>query len=78
MPLLHINYLPCVSCTVEGEKLKMEPVLPLEQVLQNCKELFSKEFGAEPTIAAKAPGRVNIIGEHTDYNDGFVFPMVCS
>ena len=29
----------------------------------------------EPALAARAPGRVNLIGEHTDYNDGFVFPM---
>lgn len=36
---------------------------------------FEKRFGVKPTVAAKAPGRVNLIGEHTDYNDGFVFPM---
>ncbi len=35
---------------------------------------FSKHFGGEPGILAIAPGRVNLIGEHTDYNDGFVFP----
>ena len=40
-------------------------------------ELFKKTFaGDEPLVAACAPGRVNLIGEHTDYNDGFVFPMV--
>ncbi|KAJ9596657.1 hypothetical protein L9F63_012354 [Diploptera punctata] len=36
---------------------------------------FTKEFKTQPDIAACAPGRVNLIGEHTDYNDGFVFPM---
>jgi len=37
---------------------------------------FKRAFaGDEPSVAACAPGRVNLIGEHTDYNDGFVFPM---
>lgn len=35
---------------------------------------FQQRFGDEPTHLAIAPGRVNLIGEHTDYNDGFVFP----
>jgi len=53
----------------------MEPTL--EQLVQTCTKAFQTEFGGEsPTIGARAPGRVNIIGEHTDYNDGFVFPMV--
>lgn len=38
-------------------------------------ELFQATFSASPVISAFAPGRVNLIGEHTDYNDGFVFPM---
>ncbi len=37
-------------------------------------ESFSRAFGATPDHVARAPGRVNLIGEHTDYNDGFVFP----
>ncbi|MFH1008590.1 MAG: galactokinase [Candidatus Latescibacterota bacterium] len=37
--------------------------------------IFSKRFGGEPDIVGRAPGRVNLIGEHTDYNDGFVFPI---
>jgi galactokinase len=35
---------------------------------------FITHFGASPAAVASAPGRVNLIGEHTDYNDGFVFP----
>jgi galactokinase len=36
--------------------------------------LFEQKFGAEPSHYFRAPGRVNLIGEHTDYNDGFVLP----
>lgn len=35
---------------------------------------FHKHFGRAPTMLFRAPGRVNLIGEHTDYNDGFVLP----
>jgi galactokinase len=38
-------------------------------------ELFETSFGVKPTATVKAPGRVNIIGEHTDYNAGFVLPV---
>jgi galactokinase len=38
-------------------------------------EAFRREFGSEPTHMAVGPGRVNLIGEHTDYNDGFVLPV---
>jgi galactokinase len=36
---------------------------------------FQRRFGEAPAHIVRAPGRVNLIGEHTDYNDGFVFPM---
>ncbi len=35
---------------------------------------FREKFGSEPRVVVRAPGRVNLIGEHTDYNEGFVFP----
>lgn len=36
---------------------------------------FEERFTASPAVIIRAPGRVNLIGEHTDYNDGFVLPM---
>ncbi|XP_036611920.1 galactokinase isoform X2 [Trichosurus vulpecula] len=44
-------------------------------LLEEARRVFHKEFGSEPTLAVSAPGRVNLIGEHTDYNDGLVLPM---
>ncbi len=35
---------------------------------------FRQRFGADPEYVARAPGRVNLLGEHVDYNDGFVLP----
>jgi galactokinase len=36
---------------------------------------FERYFGHPPSFVVRAPGRVNLIGEHTDYNDGFVLPI---
>lgn len=38
-------------------------------------ELFHEHIGGTPDLLVQAPGRVNLIGEHTDYNGGFVLPM---
>lgn len=40
-----------------------------------ARESFARSFGEVPEACARAPGRVNLIGEHTDYNDGFVLPI---
>ena len=42
--------------------------------VERARASFRERFGAEPALAVVAPGRVNLIGEHTDYNDGFVLP----
>jgi galactokinase len=36
---------------------------------------FLRRFGQAPSLVVRAPGRVNLIGEHTDYNDGYVLPL---
>lgn len=45
----------------------------MEQFIQQIEEEFKNRFGQEYKLI-KSPGRVNLIGEHTDYNDGFVLP----
>jgi galactokinase len=47
----------------------------LHDLGQQTAEQFKQVYGHPPQWLAAAPGRVNVIGEHTDYNDGFVLPM---
>ncbi|MGO8691654.1 MAG: galactokinase [Thermoguttaceae bacterium] len=42
---------------------------------QDIAQHFTQRFGQVPRWIVRAPGRVNLIGEHTDYNDGFVLPL---
>ena len=49
----------------------MATMRPVEQRTLNA---FRQQFGREPQVVASAPGRVNLIGEHTDYTGGFVLP----
>ncbi|MGD1089700.1 MAG: galactokinase [Verrucomicrobiota bacterium] len=48
---------------------------PDQQGKLRATAVFRKMYDEEPHWAASAPGRVNLIGDHTDYNDGFVLPM---
>ena len=43
-------------------------------LIEKTSQVFKTQFGSEPIRCFRAPGRVNLIGEHTDYNDGFVLP----
>ncbi|XP_014238198.1 galactokinase-like isoform X1 [Trichogramma pretiosum] len=45
------------------------------EIKRQALETFAKEFGGDAAVCVCAPGRVNLIGEHTDYNEGFVLPM---
>lgn len=54
----------------------MSSVLAVDaEGVARAKILFENTFSSTPTVAVAAPGRVNLIGEHVDYNDGFVFPL---
>ena len=46
-----------------------------QSLQQQVSEEFQRRYGEAPTLVVRAPGRVNLIGEHTDYNDGYVMPM---
>ncbi|MCB0668038.1 MAG: galactokinase [Saprospiraceae bacterium] len=43
--------------------------------VESIRKKFRGVFGNDPGVVAKAPGRINIIGEHIDYNDGYVLPV---
>ena len=52
------------------------PELPTQETrLAALRQAFQEQFGSLPQVISRAPGRVNLIGEHTDYNGGFVFPV---
>lgn len=53
----------------------MESAKSIDDLKKEAYAKFLETFHVEPSSAAVAPGRVNLIGEHTDYNEGFVLPM---
>lgn len=61
----------------EKSSSKSDQINPADVSAQLARtvEAFKLRFGRPPVAAAVAPGRVNLIGEHTDYNGGFVMPM---
>ena len=55
--------------------MKLDQATESSTVVSAAVDLFQSEFGHEIEFAASAPGRVNLIGEHVDYNDGYVLPF---
>ncbi len=49
--------------------------MPVNPLYDKVVQAFRARFLREPELVVRAPGRVNLIGEHTDYNDGFVMPL---
>ena len=43
-------------------------------LIHKTTDFFQQTFGSEPSKTVLSPGRINIIGEHIDYNDGYVLP----
>lgn len=61
---------------IERFSIKMAcPSPTLSELIANAVNLHEKTYGSKPDVCVSAPGRVNLIGEHLDYNDGYVFPM---
>jgi galactokinase len=52
----------------------MTPTNTTADLKNAVQKAFTERYGVAPSYISRAPGRVNIIGEHTDYNDGFVLP----
>ena len=46
----------------------------MREIEERAARAYGERFGDEPDLVASAPGRINLIGEHTDYNGGFVLP----
>lgn len=59
-----------------ADALLTDPVPTFDTIYEDAIKTFRETFDAQPDVAVCAPGRVNLIGEHIDYNDGYVLPMV--
>ena len=47
----------------------------MNQATEKVIQAYRQQYGCTPQLVAAAPGRINLIGEHTDYNEGFALPM---
>lgn len=65
----------CGSSTTESVML-IDSIPSFDAIYENAIKTFRETFDALPDVTVCAPGRVNLIGEHIDYNDGYVLPMV--
>jgi galactokinase len=71
MPVLHRRYIGVGGAFDDGESLWLRE----DGMAMDVGAVFEQRYGASPVFLVRAPGRVNLIGEHTDYNEGFVFPV---
>ena len=46
-----------------------------QDIRKELVKMYREEFGKSPEIVTSAPGRINLVGEHTDYNGGYVLPI---
>jgi galactokinase len=67
--------LPKLLLSRKGVFCMIDANQSIRQLVEQAAGEFEQSFGNNPRWVAAAPGRVNLIGEHTDYNDGFVLPM---
>ena len=63
------------SSTCGYDLQSMDDATTLTALVHDARSRFMRHFGRPATCTVAAPGRVNLIGEHTDYNDGFVLPI---
>lgn len=61
------------ACIQKANQMSELDALP--DLLEQARTIFVQRFESDPTVRVFAPGRVNLIGEHVDYNDGFVLPF---
>lgn len=76
-PRLRLSLLFAIGIEVASAATEFDDgsELTLAALCQRAEKAFSSKFGGTPELLVAAPGRVNLIGEHVDYNDGWVLPM---